>query len=48
VFLPRNILPPGTDPTKAALINVRVITEWSETRRNRNVAVDLVKFNRQQ
>ena len=48
VFLPRNIPSPGTDPTKAALINVRVITEWSETRRNRNVAVDLVKFNRQQ
>lgn len=48
VFLPRNIPAPGTDPTKAALVNVRVITEWSETSRNRNVAVDLVKFNRNQ
>src|ERR1041385_3674188 len=42
VFMPRNIPAPGTDPTQAALVNVRVITEWSETRRNRNVAVDLV------
>ncbi|HEY4641320.1 MAG TPA: prepilin-type N-terminal cleavage/methylation domain-containing protein [Thermoanaerobaculia bacterium] len=48
VFLPRNIASPGTDPTKAALVNVRVITEWSETRRNRNVSLDLVKFNRNQ
>jgi len=48
VFMPRQIAAPGTDPTKAGLVNVRVVTEWAESRRNRNVVVDLVKFNRQQ
>jgi len=34
------------DPTTAALLRVRVITEWSEAARARNVTADVVKFNR--
>lgn len=48
VFLPRQITNGGTDPTQAGIVNVRVVTEWKETRRNRSVVVDLVKYNRQQ
>ncbi len=34
------------DPTTAARVRLRVITEWNESTRNRNVTADLVKFNR--
>jgi prepilin-type N-terminal cleavage/methylation domain-containing protein len=34
------------DPTTAARVRLRVVTEWSEESRNRNVTAELVKFNR--
>ena len=34
------------DPTSAAVVRLRVVTEWNESTRNRNVTADLVKFNR--
>lgn len=34
------------DPTTAALVRMRVITEWREERRNRSVTAEVVKFNR--
>lgn len=34
------------DPTTAAILRVRVITEWTEAARARSVTADLVKFNR--
>jgi prepilin-type N-terminal cleavage/methylation domain-containing protein len=45
VFTPRNM---GTanNPTTAAIMQIRVITQWDEAARERNVAVDVVKFNR--
>ena len=36
----------ANDPTTAAVVRLRVITEWKEERRERNVTADLVKFNR--
>lgn len=36
----------STDPTSAAIVRLRVITEWDEGRRSRNVTADLAKFNR--
>lgn len=34
------------DPTTAAVMRMRVVTEWREERRERNVTAELVKFNR--
>lgn len=34
------------DPTTAAIVRLRVVTEWREESRNRNVTADVVKFNR--
>ena len=34
------------DPTTAAVVRLRVVTEWREEQRNRNVTAELVKFNR--
>ena len=34
------------DPTTAAVVRVRVVTEWREEARNRNVTAEVVKFNR--
>ena len=34
------------DPTTAATVRLRVVTEWNESNRSRNVTADLVKFNR--
>ena len=34
------------DPTTAAMVRMRVVTEWREERRNRNVTAEVVKFNR--
>ena len=34
------------DPTTAAVVRVRVVTEWNESSRDRNVTADVVKFNR--
>lgn len=34
------------DPTTAAIVRLRVITEWNEAARARNVTADVVKFNR--
>lgn len=36
----------ANDPTTAAVVRLRVVTEWNEAARNRNVTADLVKFNR--
>lgn len=36
----------ANDPTTAAVVRMRVVTEWREDSRNRNVAAELVKFNR--
>ncbi|HYI10795.1 MAG TPA: prepilin-type N-terminal cleavage/methylation domain-containing protein [Thermoanaerobaculia bacterium] len=36
----------STDPTSAAFVRIRVITEWEEGSRARNVTADLAKFNR--
>lgn len=45
VLIPDNIKTAG-DPTTAAIMRIRVITEWEEGRRARNVTADVVKFNR--
>lgn len=37
----------ANDPTTAAIVRMRVITEWSEGRRKRNVTADVAKFNRE-
>lgn len=34
------------DPTTAALVRMRVITQWTEAARARDVTADIVKFNR--
>lgn len=34
------------DPTTAAILRLRVVTEWREEQRNRSVTADVVKFNR--
>jgi len=34
------------DPTSAAVVRLRVVTEWREESRDRNVTAELVKFNR--
>jgi prepilin-type N-terminal cleavage/methylation domain-containing protein len=34
------------DPTTAAVVRMRVVTEWREQQRTRNVTAELVKFNR--
>ncbi len=34
------------DPTSAAVVRLRVVTEWREESRNRNVTAEIVKFNR--
>jgi prepilin-type N-terminal cleavage/methylation domain-containing protein len=34
------------DPTTAAVVRLRVVTEWREDSRNRNVTAEIVKFNR--
>lgn len=36
----------ANDPTTAGIVRMRVVTEWREESRNRNVTADLVKFNR--
>jgi len=36
----------ATDVTTARLIRVRIVTEWSERNRSRNVFMDMAKFNR--
>ena len=36
----------ANDPTSAAMLRLRVVTEWREASRNRNVTADVVKFNR--
>jgi hypothetical protein len=45
VLIPDDIKTAG-DPTTAAIVRIRVITEWEEGRRARNVTADVVKFNR--
>ena len=45
VMIPDNIKTAG-DPTTAAIMRIRVITEWEEGRRARNVTADVAKFNR--
>jgi prepilin-type N-terminal cleavage/methylation domain-containing protein len=45
VLIPDNIKTAGS-PTTAAIMRIRVITEWEEGRRARNVTADVVKFNR--
>jgi len=38
----------GTDPTSAAIVKIRVITEWDEVpARHRVVTAEVVKFNRE-
>ncbi len=46
VVIPDDIKTAG-DPTTAAIVRVRVIAEWVEGRRSRNVIADVVKFNRE-
>jgi prepilin-type N-terminal cleavage/methylation domain-containing protein len=45
VIKPDQLVTPG-DPTTAALVRLRVITEWKEATRARSVTADVVKFNR--
>lgn len=45
VILPEQMFT-ANDPTSAAVIRTRVVTEWREDSRNRNVTAELVKFNR--
>ena len=45
IIKPDEIFTAG-DPTTAAVLRLRVITEWNETARARNVTADVVKFNR--
>ena len=38
----------ATDPTSAAIVRIRVITEWDEVpKRHRSVVAEVVKFNRE-
>ncbi len=46
VVIPDAIKTSG-NPTTAAIVRIRVIAEWNEGRRQRNVTADLVKFNRE-
>ena len=36
----------ANDPTSARVIRVRIITEWNEARRPRQVTLDTIKLNR--
>ncbi|HEX7150742.1 MAG TPA: prepilin-type N-terminal cleavage/methylation domain-containing protein [Thermoanaerobaculia bacterium] len=45
VFTPRNMAT-ANNATTAAVMQIRIITQWDESARERNVAVDVVKFNR--
>lgn len=45
ILTPDDIKTSG-DPTTAAIVRIRVVTEWEEGRRARNVTADVVKFNR--
>ena len=45
ILMPDNIKTSG-NPTTAAIVRIRVVTEWEEGRRARSVTADVVKFNR--
>jgi prepilin-type N-terminal cleavage/methylation domain-containing protein len=45
VIIPDKMFTPD-DPTTAATLRLRVVTQWNEEGRDRNVTADLVKFNR--
>jgi prepilin-type N-terminal cleavage/methylation domain-containing protein len=45
VLMPRD-LATSTDPTTARVMQIRIVTEWRERSRQRNVTVDTVKLNR--
>jgi prepilin-type N-terminal cleavage/methylation domain-containing protein len=35
------------DPTSAAIVRIRIVTEWTEGQRKRNVMAEVTKFNRE-
>jgi prepilin-type N-terminal cleavage/methylation domain-containing protein len=45
ILIPSDLATAG-DPTTARFVRVRVVTQWSEAARKRNVTVDTTKINR--